>query len=432
MANADILGRSDRVSAAAVELNLVAGALIIGAITFNAVLCFINTSVVPIHNSYVVGSEMLIVAIALLACHRTIEPKSVLIIGAVLFYTALLAFIRSGISPEEGFNLKISRDFLIPVVFLVLGKAANDIKVADRVVYIATGLIVAFALFEYFALDAFLRVFSITQYYVARGTLDASDPSLQWASGLMMSGVRPPEQGREILSFLGDHRVSSLFLEPIGLGNFGCIVAFWGIARSKMEKQLRFWTIVAGIALIILSDTRSNAAFFVVGVLILLSSPRITTPAVLALPFVLIFGLWLGAANSSFQDVPFLDGSTFKDRLLFSGRVLFDFDIYNWLGIEASRVPTFDSGYAYVISNIGLIGLAGFWLWFMSLDGRSRYFYAFRNTTAAYFATLLCVSQSQFTIKTAALLWFLLGALSLASDGARKVSRKQDLGAQAA
>ena len=106
-------------------LGWVAGALILGAIVFNAVLCFINTHVAPIHNSHVVGSEVVIVAIALFAMHRTIEPKNVLTIAAVIIYTALLAFIRSGISPEEGLNVKISRDFLIPIVFLLMGKVCH-------------------------------------------------------------------------------------------------------------------------------------------------------------------------------------------------------------------------------------------------------------------------------------------------------------------
>jgi putative polymerase len=223
-----------------------------------------------------------------------------------------------------------------------------------------------------------------------------------------------------LLPVLGDHRVSSLFLEPIGLGNFGCMVVFWAIARSKMEGQVRLWSVAAGIALIILSDGRFNAAFVALGIVILLISPRITTPVVFALPLVLIFGLWLAAANAPAQDFrPTLEGLSVHDRLLYSGRLLLDFDIYNWLGVKASRSPTFDSGYAYIISNIGLLGLAVFWFWFMSLDGHSRYFRAFRNTTAAYFATLLCLSQSQFTIKTAALLWFLVGVLSLAKDGAK-------------
>ena len=112
MTDVNLLGRSDRVLTASPDLTWVAGALIIGAITFNAALCFINTHVSPIHNSYVVGSEMLIVAIALLACHRTMDPKSVLIIGAVLLYTAFLAFLRSGINPEAGIRSQGQPRFL--------------------------------------------------------------------------------------------------------------------------------------------------------------------------------------------------------------------------------------------------------------------------------------------------------------------------------
>ena len=203
MASTELLSRPDRALADSRDLKWVAGALIIGAITFNAILCLINTNVTSINNSYVVGSEAAIITIALSACYRTIEPKYVLIITGLILYTAVLAFIRSNMSPEEGLNFKVSRDFLIPITFLLLGKGVNNIKLADYTVYVATAIILFFALFEYFSLDAFLRVFSVTEYYVARGTLDALDPSLQWASGLMVSGMRPSEQGRELLTFLG-------------------------------------------------------------------------------------------------------------------------------------------------------------------------------------------------------------------------------------
>ena len=182
---------------------------------------------------------------------------------------------------------------------------SSNIRVVDGIVYFATAMILFFALFEYLFLDTYLKIFSITDYYVARGTLDAADPSLQWANGLMLSGIRPEDQGgRVLLPFLGVHRVSSLFLEPIGLGNFGCVVVFWAIARSKMEGQARIWSVAAGIALIILSDGRFNAYFLCLGILILLISPRITTPVVLASPFVLIFGLWLAAANAAGSGFP--------------------------------------------------------------------------------------------------------------------------------
>ncbi len=217
MTSTDLLGRRDRVFADSADLTWLAGLIIVAAITFNALLCFVNTHVTPINNAYVVGAEALILTITFLACYRIIDQKYAMIITAIIVYTTVLALLRAVISPDEGMNLKIVRDFLIPVTFLLLGKGSS-IKVADRIVYVATAIILFFALFEFFFLDAYLKVFSITEYYVARGTLDASDPSLQWAQGLMLSGMRPPEQGRELLSFLGGHRVSSLFLEPISLG----------------------------------------------------------------------------------------------------------------------------------------------------------------------------------------------------------------------
>jgi putative polymerase len=385
---------------------------VIGTIIFNAALCFINTQIAPIQNSHVVGSEAVLITIALLACYKTIEPRDVLIIGAIILYTLVLAYIRSGVSPEEGFNIKVTRDFLIPLTFIVLGRS-QSIKVADMVVCVATGVILVFALFEFLAFDSYLQVFGVTEYYVARGTLDASDPSLQYAGGLMVSGIRPAEQGRALLPFLGDHRVSSLFLEPIGLGNFGCLVALWAAARSKMERRLHFWLLAAGIVLIVLSDTRSSAAFLSIGLLILFVPPRITTPAIMAIPFILILGLLLTVAHEGNRDyVPMVEGLSLQERLLYSGRVLLDFDLLNWLGMRTSRAQTFDAGYAYVISNVGLFGFAVFWFWFMSLRGHTRWFYAFRNASAVYFAVLFCISTSQFTIKTAGLLWFLMGALS--------------------
>lgn len=413
MTSAELIGRRDQAFAASPDLTWLSGLLIIAAITFNALLCFVNTHVAPISNAYVVGSEAIIITVTILACYRFIDPKYALIITTIIVYTAVLAFLRALISPDEGMNLKVARDFLIPVIFFLFGKGANNIKVADRIVYVATTIILIFAVFEFVSLDAFLKVFSVVDYYVARGTLDAADPSLQWANGLMMSGMRPPDQGRELLSFLGGHRVSSLFLEPIGLGNFGCLIAFWAIARSRMEHRLRLWSIAAGIVLIVLSDTRFNASFFVLGVFLLLVSPRLTTPVVVVLPFVAMAALYIAAASALPQDL-LLQGLSLKDRLLYSGGVLLKFDLSNWIGVKASQ--TFDSGYAYVISNVGLLGFTAFWLWFMTLSGRSRAFYAFRNTAAVYFAALFCISASQFTIKTAALLWFLMGALSVAQN----------------
>jgi putative polymerase len=72
---------------------------------------------------------------------------------------------------------------------------------------------------------------------------------------------------------------------------------------------------------------------------------------------------------------------------------------------------TFDSGYGYSVNAIGLVAAAFAWCLFLWLERPGRQFNLFRNLAAAYYAAILCVSYSPFTIKTAALLWFLLGAL---------------------
>ena len=417
MASADFIAQPHGGLADRSDVKWAAGALIIGAITFNAILCFINTRGIPITNIHVMGSEVVIIAATLLVLRNNIDLMHLTLITLMVFYTAAFSILRHVHTPANALDLKICRDFLIPIVFFLLGKAVDDVKAADKIVFAAIVLIFTFAVFEYFFLYTFLTVFGIAQYYVARGTLEASGWALDVSQGLMVSGFRPADQGRALLPFLGEHRVSSLFLEPSSLGNFGALVAVWAFVRSRMERKLYFWSAIGGLALVVLSDTRFDAYFLVLAMLILITPPKITTPCVFLTPFIAILALYLFAASvAPANGVPMVEGVGLQDRLLYSGRVLLDFDIYNWFGVEASRAQTFDSGYGYLIANVGILGLTVFWVLFMSLRGSNRYFYSFRNIAAAYFAVLLCISASQFTIKIAALLWFLVGALSTASD----------------
>jgi putative polymerase len=393
----------------------VAGALIVGAISFNAVLCFLNTRGIAIGKAHVMMSEMLLISAALLATRNYLSFAHISVLTLVVAYALALSFLRYANVPATGFDFKISRDFVIPIAFFLLGKAVSDVKMADKVVFICTAILLSFAVFEFFFLDAFLEVFSVARYYIARGTLENSGSALNISQGLMASGVRPPDQGRTLLSFLGDHRVSSLFLEPISLGNFGTLVALWAVVRSRMEGKLYFWLGLSGVALVILSDGRFNACAVVLGVAILMIPPRITTLVVLPLPLIVTLALYLfGASVEQYYNAPprVVEGLGVYDRVLYCARVLYYFDIYNWFGLEASPAQTFDAGYAYVISNIGILGLAMLWLLFMLIPGWNPYYFSFRNAVAVYLAALLCISNSPFTIKTSAPLWFLLGVLS--------------------
>ena len=410
----------------------VAALLIIGTIGFNAVLCFLNTRGIVITDIRVMMAEVLLIAGTVLACRNYLTSVHVFLLGSIVLYTVVLSVIRYADVPALGFDPKISRDLIIPVVFFLLGVAVGDVRSADRIVAAATAILLLFGLYEYFFLESFLKVLDVAGYYVARGTLEASEWAQDVSQGLMVSGMRPADQGRTLLPFLGDHRVSSLFLEPTTLGNFGTLVAMWAAMRSRMEGRLYLWSALGGVALIILSDTRFDAYFLVIALTLLFIPHRLTTPAILALPFLTVAALYLLAASAErYHGIPMVEGRGVYERLLYSGRVLHAFDVYNWFGVEVSRAQTFDSGYGYVLSNIGIIGFTMLWVMFISLKGSSRYFYAFRNMVGLYFVTLLCISSSVFTIKLAAMLWFLLGTLSLAKDqvlaksSARRIARHE-------
>ena len=165
----------------------------------------------PIGKTHVMMSEMLLISAALLATRNYLSVVHISVLTLVVAYAVALSVLRWANVPAAGFDFKISRDFVIPIAFFLLGKAVSDVKVADRVIFTCTAIILGFALFEFFFLDAFLKVFSIAKYYIARGTLDSSASAFNVSKGLMASGVRPPDQGRTLLAFLGDHRVSSHF-----------------------------------------------------------------------------------------------------------------------------------------------------------------------------------------------------------------------------
>lgn len=395
----------------------VAGMLLIGTIAFNAVLCFLNTRGIVITDIRVMMAEVLLIAGTFVACRNYLTAGHLFVLGLIVVYTVALAMVRYVDVPALGFDPKIARDLIIPVVFFLLGTAVADVRAADKIMAWATALLLVFAVFEYFFLDAFLRIFEVAQYYIARGTLDDTRHALEVSQGLMASGIRPADQGRTLLPFLGDHRVSSLFLEPSTLGNFGTLVVMWAALRSRMQGRLYFWMILGGATLLVLSDTRFDAAFLVLAMAMLVLPHRLTTPVIFVLPFLTILALYaLADAGPAYHAVPQIDGVGVYERLLYSGRVLLSFDVYNWFGVQVSRAQTFDSGYAYLISTVGIVGAAALWFWFMSLKAENRFFYVFRNMIGLYFVTLLCISASQFTIKLAAMLWFLLGALSLAKE----------------
>ena len=118
----------------------------------------------------------------------------------------------------------------------------------------------------------------------------------------------------------------------------------------------------------------------------------------------------------------------FVGRFVLSARILTDFDALTWFGLKATSMQAFDSGYAYIVSRVGVVGLAVLWLVPFSIRNPDRSFCLFRNLVALYYGSILCVSNSPFTIKTAALAWFLFGVLLQASAAPNRLSQPTPAG----
>ncbi|MCW5691675.1 MAG: hypothetical protein KIT48_04865 [Pseudolabrys sp.] len=388
---------------------------VVGATAFNFFLCLVNTNVSSVGSAAAIACELMIISAVLLYTYQRLTYTQLLVIAGAVLYLVTLAAGRLLLTGSA--DVKPIRDLLIPITFFILGTSTPDLRMADRIVRVVALLVVGVGLFEYFLPDLFTRFCNIASFYVERGTMDLSQASQ--SSSLFVSGMRPEGAGggRNLLPFLGNHRVSSIFLEPVSAGNFGIIVFIWALIRSQMERRL-FWGLFAAAAFaIVMSDSRFGAYFCSIALAVSLVPSAIRLVMVAVAPAI---GLLTIVFMPDILSQQFGISNGFIGRIIMSGEILSRFDVLNWFGLRAPEFMMADSGYAYSVASIGLIGIALFWTMLLSTEGRSRYFYVFRDLAAAYVAFLLCISNSPYTIKTGALLWFLTGVLStVAAAGVR-------------
>lgn len=373
-------------------------ALMLAAMSYQLALCFLHTRYGLGGNGLVIAAELLMVAAALpLLLPRL--PLGFCVALVLLMANGLaLALMRHAIDP------KVLRDFLVPLLFLGVGLACGDEATADRVLRWTVPVVLAVALFEFCFLDLFTRYFDVYSYYLARGVGDPSMGEFR-SDKLVASGMRPEAIGRTLLPFLGSHRASSVFIEPVSLGNFAAVLAAWGLAKDRSQWLTGAAFVLAAAAMVVLSDSR-----FGVGALALM----------LILRLVLVRGSeGLGAifpalAVATLIAAAYANGSAYSDsyvgRLAETGQTLLAMDLPELLGIDPAIKPYYDMGYPYVLSRNGLVAVLALWAAWWAMDIASPTGRRFRALAALYVALILCVSgTSFFAFKTSAMLGLLLG-----------------------
>ena len=373
--------------------------ILIVTLTYQALLCAIHTSVHPISMLDVASSEAVIYLACLVVLTKRIRLELFVMVLLVSAYLFLIAIFRNQLDPK-GF-----RDVMIPILFYGLGRQIGDIRYANRVLKVMVVLVLMFGFFELWFLDAFSRIFNIFSYYVSQGGLKAGT---NWAkdSVLGLNGMRPEGIGRTILpSLLGNHRVSSLFLEPVSLGNFAVIIAAWGLSRRREEFKEMVFFLAAAAAMIALSDSRYG--MITVGALVLMRCLPFGRTSVWMMPLPLL-SIVLLVVIGLFFDGRY--GDNILGRLYVSGRMLMTFDVGMIFGIEGFNIGFGDMGYSALLTRLGAVLCLFLWITFWMLKMEDERGSRFRAYITLYMSLILCVSgTSLFALKTAGILWFLVG-----------------------
>lgn len=382
-------------------------ALVLAATLFNAVLCFIST-VVGIHFSSltVVLCEMLILITGLYLVRSRISEVFIRVVTVMVTMLIAMKFINSGL------DLKLLHDLSIPYIFYLLGTLATP-RQGNRLLWGIVAIVIALGIFEMSMPVQFGKLFNAWAYYVDKGVLTTTVNYGNSTS--FISGVRGGQQARSLFpSLLGPQRASSVFLEPVSMGNFSVIVFAWCLSFRQKAPWKTTVLIVGAAICAILSDLRF--AFVCWSLMLLLRcSPLYRSRFLLfCLPLGAMLALLTVGSLHQLPDIPpYIMSDDFPGRLLFSGRLLNYWGWPQWFGFAPSQIYTADTGYAYTINNLGLplaLGLLGL---FAAKIPATLEAASMKAMITVYMAASLCIGANMFTIKTAALMWFLYGVANI-------------------
>jgi putative polymerase len=379
--------------------------LVVAAATvFNAALAVLNAHGLHVGKGLVIACEGLITVAACLLVVRSWRPSMLpwaMLLGFLSLQFLLLSFIKGNLDP------KLLRDVAIIPIFIMLGMAAPRLSLVRFLIVLQT-IVFVIMVFEGAAPEKFGSFFNVTGYYV--NTRGFSEDSF-WMkdTGLFVSSFRPGE--RFLFNSLDIHRLSSVFLEPVSLGNYLVVVVAIVVALRKEFSwpQLAYMS-VTSFAILVGCDGR-QATLQCLMIFAIAGCHRFLPRAVTAL-FLPVAVLGSFVAVAAFNLV--YDGDNFVGRVVYSVITIQDFDLVHLLGMyDGDITNTFDSGIAYFMVTHSIIGVAA--VWFMIVfcaEAEDRASRIYLNSACLYLALSLLVSNAAFSIKTGALLWFVLGYLN--------------------
>ncbi len=381
--------------------------LVVAATTFNAVLAFINGNVLTLGPQHVIAAEiwLFLAAHVVAIAYWREEMGNWYFLLVILFLAAVLRAIA-----VEDVALKPLRDMLMVPTFVIVGMTLSA-RSMDRTILGLLAVVAAVAMIEALAPEIYRALFRIQSYYIqTRGHLQSAFYTPE--NELFVSAVRPNER---LFSIVELPRLSSIFLEPVSLGNFCTVVTCWVCARwRQIGAAFGLFALIVIAGLLIGCDGRLASAAS--GMVILVSLVARFLPQ-LALALYIPVALAAAAlivgvteASSATDDL--------KGRLARSIELLQNFELADWMGASSEHLQAaMDSGIAYLIATQSIIGVLVLWIALVVLsNGLTLSSRIYAHGLMTYVALTMLVSYSLLTIKTAGLLWAAHGCLLVSAS----------------
>jgi putative polymerase len=320
-------------------------------------------------------------------------------IAAFFALSLLLTLLR------QTFDPKSFRDMLMFAVFIMVGMTIPLPRLRRALVGLHI-VILAVMLVEVSVPDQYGAAVNPRSYIV--NTRGLSDEVTTRSGETDLFGATRPDE-RYLLPQLGWNRASSVFLEPLSLGNYVgfatlAILLFWGDWRWRE----RLFMVMSTLVILVGCDGRFAALS---AVLIIALAPLLKRlPAMLAIAYLPLAIAASSIASATLHWNPLED--TFTGRIARGMKHLFRMD---WFDAAGGSIPTqalADSGISYLVMSQSVLGVVMMQLFLFLQPGLRRPDQRLvLHGTALTFALSILVSISMLSIKTAGFYWFLVGAV---------------------
>lgn len=375
--------------------------LLFAALLYQPFLCFVNTHIFTIKPIFLMLSEASLLAVVAFNFLRGPVSLPMLSLFILIFTNAFVLVLF-----QQYFDPKTIRNLMIPVLMIWLGAQYNYKIPVDKLVKIFAWIVIIVGIFEFVLPELYSTIFNVINYHISIGR--ASERALQYAEGgFSLNGTR--YGGRNLLSFLGDHRTSSVFLETVNMGNFGVLLACWGLSKSNIKSGLFF--VIAAFVVAILADSRFASTLIVLLLLLRLTfSLKLLEVTAYLSPFLILLVCF-------YLQGPMIDDN-FKGRLGSTGFFILNFKAAEYFGLSNYHYSLFvDQGYAYLLHFTGLLLALVMWVCLCRAKMCTTEGRIFKSLVALLISTNLAISgDSIFAFKWVTLMWFLFGTLLVAGN----------------